>query len=155
MSKYHLDFYTSHHQFYLADKLSPARTDSEDFWNVEASQDRLAVEKGILGIGTECYGPVKGELNILFEEPETENFDMYDHVVEGSVEVFSGILNIIPCPDNEPCLEMNVAPATYRVRIYSSNLGTVEIDEGDDYYKIEIWPQSYSDRKVLKRWSPQ
>jgi hypothetical protein len=42
-------------------------------------------------------------------------------------------------------------PSTYRVRIYSSNLNTVDGDEGDDYYKVEVWPSVYKERIVLKK----
>ena len=65
MRIHQLDFWTTHHQFYIADKSSPFRTDSDDFWTTQATDDRLAIEEGLLGIGTECYGPVKGDLQVL------------------------------------------------------------------------------------------
>jgi hypothetical protein len=49
-------------------------------------------------------------------------------------------------------LEMIVKPGAYRVRVYSSNLVSVEGDEGDDYYKIEVWPDVQMERKVLKQY---
>ena len=151
MELHKLEFWTSHHQFYLADKSSPFRTDSDDFWTTEASNDKLAIEEGILGIGTECYGPVKGDFVVLKVEPEENDFGSYDHVVEGSIELKSGVLQVFPCAVNEPVLELSVAPRTYRVRIYSSNLTTVEGDAGDDYYRVRMWPGEAGKRKVLKR----
>jgi hypothetical protein len=152
MSKYKLDFYTQYRQFYINDKHSPLKTDSPDFWTVQASDDRLAIEEGVLGIGTECYGPVKGEICILTTEPKSEEFDSCDHVVEGSIEISSGTLQVFPCIANEPALEIEMNPNIYRVRVYSSNLNTVDGDEGDDYYKIEVWPSAYKERTVLKRY---
>jgi hypothetical protein len=151
MELHKLEFWTSHHQFYLADKSSPFRTDSDDFWTTEASNDKLAIEEGILGVGTECYGTVKGDLAVLEVEPEGEDFGLFDHVVEGSLELKSGVLLVFPCTDNVPVLELRLLPQTYRVRVYSSNLASVEGDDGDDYYKVRLWPGEVLKRKVLKR----
>ncbi|POY35981.1 hypothetical protein C3K47_12305 [Solitalea longa] len=72
--KYNLDFYTQYSQFYICDKDSPCNTDSDRFWTNEAHEDRMAIEEGVLGIGTECYGPVKAEL--LVRELPRENIDL-------------------------------------------------------------------------------
>src|SRR6478735_1574050 len=133
-----LDFYTSHLQFYIRDKSSRFRTDSIEFWTDQASEDRLAIEEGLLGIGTECYGHVKGDLQVLNASPEEENISSYDHIVEGSISVTSGILQVRACLDNTPTIELKLPPATYRVRIYSSNLASGDEDDGDDYYKVRI-----------------
>ena len=151
MNSHKLYFWTSHHQFYIADSLSPMRTDSEIFWTNEASADKLAVEEGVLGVGTECYGDVKGDLIVLEMEPEENDFEAYDHVVEGSLYLKSGILKVTPCISNEFALQLFLRPTTYRIRVYSSNLTSVVGDSGDDYYRVRLWPATYSDRKVLKR----
>ena len=78
-----LNFTTSHHQFYISDNAVDLNTGTRNFWTKEASQDRLAIENGILGVGTECYGPVKAELYILNKKTDEANFDQYDHIVEG------------------------------------------------------------------------
>ena len=146
-----LDFYTHYHQFYLVDKDSSFKTDSENFWTKQALEDKLAIEEGIIGIGTECYGHVKGELHILATATTIINLETFDHVVEGSIDIKSGILQLWPCRANEPVLEMELEKGWYRVRAYSSNLESVEFDEGDDFYKLEMWKQERTDRTVLKR----
>jgi hypothetical protein len=148
-----LDFYTSHLQFYIRDKSSPFRTDSIEFWTDQASEDRLAIEEGLLGIGTECYGHVKGDLQVLNALPEEQDFSGYDHIVEGSISLTSDILQVHACLDNTPTIELKLPPATYRVRIYSSNLATVDGDDGEDYYQVRIWQDQYLQRRVLKRWT--
>lgn len=148
-----INFATSHHQFYIGDKAVEGDTGSDRFWTNEAFQDRLAIETGILGVGTECYGPVKAEFYVLNKKPQESNFDQYDHVVEGSLEVTSEEIEVLNCPDSSVELKIYVAPGTYRVRVYSSNLKSVEGDEGDDSYKIEIWPDSLINRKVIKRYN--
>ncbi len=145
-------FYTSHCQFYVYDKGSPAETGSDEFWTESALDDRLALEKGILGVGTECYGPVKGELLLLEVANDEVNFEEYDHIVEAGLEVKSGIIQILDCPTSGVELELEVTPGIYMVRIYSSNLASVVGDEGDDFYKIEIWPGTTLSRRVLKRF---
>jgi hypothetical protein len=145
-------FYTQYNQFYIADKFSPKKTDDESFWSSLAYNDRLAIGDGILGIGTECYGPINGELNILSKANTNFNPNKFDHIVEGGVESKSGKIEILDCPNSKVELAIKVAPGNYLVRIYSSNLRSVKGDEGDDYYKIEIWPDNNLQRKVIKRY---
>jgi hypothetical protein len=63
-----LNFYTSHCQFYVADKSS--YNTSGDFWSKKNYENRLGVGKGILGVGTESYGPIKGQVDILLKAKE-------------------------------------------------------------------------------------
>ncbi len=149
---YNLNFQTYYNQFYISDKNSPRKTNSVSFWTDEAFQDRLAIEDGILGIGTECYGPINGEVNIHEMPLLDENFDQYDHVVEGGISFKSGIIQILTCPDSNVIAELTVVTGIYLVRVYSKNLSTVDGDEGDDYYIINIWPGISTERKVLKRY---
>jgi hypothetical protein len=75
----------------------------------------------------------------------------YDHIVEGGLALKSGILEILDCPSLSIELKIKIKPGFYRMRVYSSNLNSVIGDEGEDYYKIEIWPDTM-ERKVLKRY---
>lgn len=149
---YKLNFYTEYHQFYIADKESPKETDKDSFWTDEAFLSRLAIEDGILGIRLECYGPFKGELTILDRKKDQIEYDQYDHIVEGGVNVQSGILQILDCASLLVKLEMPVMTGKYRARVYSLNLDTVKGDSGDDYYKIELWPDTNMERIVLKQY---
>jgi len=149
---YSLNFYTSYNQFYLYDKHSVGATDSNNFWTQEAFEQRLAIEEGIIGVGTECYGPVKGELTVLAAPNNNFDPELYDHIVEGSIEIRSGVLQVLECPSSTVELEVAVEPGTYRIRAYSSNLQSVEGDEGDDYYIIEIWRAPFNTRTVLKQY---
>ena len=147
-----LNFYTQYSQFYITDKLCNADTGSSNFWNENAFNDRLACANCGLGIGTECYGNVKGEL-IVLEKPVAEiDYSKYDHIVEAGIEVKSGDLQVLDCPNSAVELEIKVKPGNYRVRVYSSNLASVIDDDGDDFYKIEIWKSEDMERKVLKQY---
>lgn len=151
--KLNFAFNTQYSQFYIADSMSTKETGRKDFWTQEAYDERLAMAEGIVGVGTECYGPVKGELGLL--ESENKNFDInkFDHIVEGGINIESGNLEILDCPTSTVHLVTKLNAGKYRVRIYSSNLDSVEGGEaGDDYYKIEMWPDGNMSRKVLKQY---
>lgn len=149
---YKFNFRSSHHQFYIADKLSETDTDSDQFWTEDAYEDEMAIGNGIIGVGTRSYSSVQGDLTILDRPAQDNNFQAYDHVVEGGVSINSGILQVLNCPDSNLELEIPIPPNTYRVRIYSSNFKSVIDDDGDDYYKMEIWPSDDMKRRVLKRY---
>ncbi|MBL4679033.1 MAG: hypothetical protein JKY70_23000 [Mucilaginibacter sp.] len=148
-----LNFYTQYSQFYITDKDPLGDVDSDNFWTNEAFNERLAIEEGIVGVGTECYGPVKGELQILQQENNCFSLDDYDHIVEGGIKINSGVIQIMDCPNSIVEIEVVVENGAYRARVYSSNLSSVDGDEGDDYYRIEIWPSTDMERKVLKQYS--
>jgi len=151
--KLNFAFDTAYHQFYIRDSLAPIELGGAAFWTKEAYDERLAITEGILVIGTECYGPVKGEIELLDGMNEKFDINKFDHIVEGGIHTESGTLEILDCPTVTVQLMININPGLYRVRIYSSNLSSVEGGEmGDDYYRIEMWPDDYEARKVLKQY---
>jgi len=155
--KHNFIFSTSYNQFYLADKLNQANTDSASFWTDESYNDKLAIAKGILGIGTKSYGNIKGELSVLEQPNKIDDYEKYDHIVEGGILVDSGIIQLLDCPNYSVELELQIKPGKYRVRVYGSNFSSVKEadltnDSDSDFYKIEIWPDENMERKVLKQY---
>jgi hypothetical protein len=150
--KYKLEFYTEYRQFYINDKKSSSDTGSENFLTDTALDSRLAVGEGILGVGTECYGDVKCQVELLRQENNELDINNYDHIVEGGIMVSSGILQLLSCPTLNVELEVNVNPGNYRARIYSMNLRSLFDDSGDDYYRIEVWRSENMKRVVLKQF---
>lgn len=112
---YPFDFFTEYGQFYLCDKTSPLQTDSENFWTDQALEDNLAIEEGVIGIASEGHGRVKGEIKILPEVGEIDSTEGYDHIVEGSIAITSGIVQVLNCPDSALQLEFELNPGFYRV----------------------------------------
>jgi hypothetical protein len=152
---YQFDFLTEYGQFYLCDKTSPMQTDSESFWTTQALEDNLAIEEGIIGIASEGHGRVEGELTILDSASEVTLSKVCDHVVEGSIAVPSGVVQLVNCPDSAVQLEFVVEPGEYRVRVYTIDFA---VPTGDDYYgiySIEMWQQDFSERRVLKKYQPK
>ncbi|HMH34414.1 MAG TPA: hypothetical protein VK543_15360 [Puia sp.] len=152
---YKLDFYTQYRQFFVADQTSTKNTSANDFWTEEAHEDRLGLGMGILGVGIECYGQVRGELDILDTCITKIDSSLFDHIVEGGLNVESGVIQVLDCPNFNVELEVKVKPGNYRARVYSSKLNTVHGDEGEDYYRIEIWPDEDMNRKVIKKFIRQ
>lgn len=153
--KYNFNFYTGYHQFYVSDSESIKDTNSKDFWNEEAYKDRLANHEDIIAIPTKSYGIINGELEVLSKEKAITNFELYDHIVESGIEIKSGTLQILDCPNSEIEKEISISPGKYKVRVYSKNLDVLEgedEDEGNDFYRIEIWKAKNQDKKILKRY---
>jgi hypothetical protein len=149
-----LKFRTAYSQFYLCNKNAAGSTDSPDFWTDQALADKLAIEKGILGVGTGTYSYVKCEISLLTGNPQQMNFEDYDQVVEGSIEVNSGILQVLDCPNSTVISEFSISPGPYRIRVKTVGIASIvdEDIEADDAYLIDVWPASITPRQVLKRY---
>lgn len=148
MDVYSLNFSTEYYQFYILDSKTKATTDADDFWCPDADKRRLAIGEGLLGVTIATYGNVNGELRILTQKPELDK--SADHVVEASVRFLSGLLEVKNCTGYETQLAIPLSITTYRIRISSYNLGSVEGDEGDDYYIVEIWKSQFAKSSILK-----
>lgn len=143
---YPLEFYTQHKQFYLT---NGADEDSDgDLWTETTSFQRMAIDKGFLAVGIECYGPVKAQLEIKNDASNIGKLDKYDHVVEGKIDIETGVLQVQDCPTSFVVQEVKLPAGLYSVRVYSKGLETVKGDEGDDFYRIVIWPAMDNDKKV-------
>jgi len=151
---YDLKFFTQYSQFYILDSGTIGESDEEEFWSNQALNDRLALEDGIMGITVENdLTSVIGELEILKEPNPNPNLSA-DHIVEGSLEIKSGLLEIQDCPTSTVIHSIPMDNHHYRVRVYSFNLNNLyEGDEPKDRYRIEIWKEESSPREVLKQWS--
>jgi hypothetical protein len=152
------NFYTEYHQFYLEDKEKKEEINSSNFWSEEASNSKLAMAHGIIGINTHSYGNIKGDIEILDKPKENINYELYDHIVEGGINIESGELQILDCPTSQVEISLKVSPGKYRIRVYGSNFTSVKEadlanDTDNDYYKIEIWKSENMERKVLKQWN--
>ena len=146
-----LTVYAGYHQFYIQDEKAVGSTGSIDFWTKDAFNNMLAVNPGIVGIVTGSYGDVQVELEVHELRPGSET-DSWDHIVEAAINLSSGNLIICGCPDPEEVSRISLAPGVYRVRVCYGNLNSVIDEEGQDHYKLYLWPDSFCNPEVLKRW---
>jgi hypothetical protein len=150
MEKHNLSFFTEYYQFYILDSETKAQTDAHDFWNAEADKRKLAIGEGLLGVTVAKYAEIKVEVRVLSVEPN-ENAEA-DHIVETSLNLPSGLLQIKDCTSYDTVLELKLEKGTYRIRISSFKLWAVKGDEGDDYYMVEMWKAVFSDTVIIKEW---
>ncbi|WP_418501745.1 hypothetical protein [Flagellimonas sp.] len=153
MSK--LDFYTSHHQFYIVDK-DYFNLNDKDFWNERAFLERMPISDGIIGILTASYGSIKGSFQIFNSPQALDDTSNFDHIVDGCLTVRSGKIQILDCPDSDVIDQFSVHNGLYFVRLYSTNLNIQDEDVGGDFHRIELWPTDNPfNRKVIKQFNPQ
>lgn len=155
VDSYKLEFITSYNQFYIADKNYEGNT-GVSFWNEESYHANLAIDNDIVGINTESYGHIKGELEMFKSKPADLDTGNYDHIVEGGLTIRSGEIQVLNCPDSNVELRIHVNPGTYRMRVCFLGLTGIKSDDLDlrlqDFYKIQIWPDSNMKREVLKQY---
>lgn len=94
-------------------------------------------------------------MEILNNPPVNEDPNA-DHIVEASIQIKSGILEIQNCPLSTVIHTVALENGNYRVRVSSYNLDEAHQGIDDqipiDRYRIEIWKESFSARRVLKQW---
>jgi hypothetical protein len=136
--------------------------DLSDAWTEEASDDRLAIARGVAGIGTVVNVYVAVSLEILETEPAVV-LDGFDHVVEGAFEVRSGTVVVMGCTDYFPEAARFGVPAGWtRIRASGSNLDAAaraQVDSDEDpatteRVLIQLWPGEPGPTIVRQRWTP-
>jgi hypothetical protein len=140
-------------QFHLRDEGSAYAIPPE--WPESARDDRVYPAPGSLGIlaAKNWFVPVAIE---VVEAAPTIDAEAWDHIVEATLQLPSGRLVLAggPTPgrDQPP---VDLTPGSWRALILMGNLDRTAIDaEGDDYYKVVLWPGG-GDLVVRKRWMPR
>ena len=146
--------YASHRQILLADGYIWKDSDpssAASFWTRHAFGDRMAVADGMLGIITGSYGRVNAVLEIHELEPELDT-DGWDHVVEGSLEITDGELQVASCLGDEAA-RVHLESAWYRVRCSQAGLAGARDSGGNcpDWYRLQVWPAAPQAVLVRKR----
>jgi hypothetical protein len=148
---HHADVFADYFQFYLCDEAY--QTDTGVLWNDATTDRMLAVGPDLIAVATarNMYVPV--DLEVLGSEPIIDLND-WDQVIECSITVPSGKLILIGCTDNPDKAErLEVTPGSYSARVSYARLTELSDDglEGNDLYRVQLWPGSLSEVKVLKR----
>jgi hypothetical protein len=147
-----LSFDTSHFQFYLVDPEIDFDTGAPSFWSKEAHERGLAVGPSVLAIGTTSYGHVRCFFEVAEREPQFVPTP-WDRIIEASITLSTGRYQIQNCDEAKTIFEGEVSPGDYRLRIYGAFLDE-DTDGNDetffDFYWLVLWPQEFSDVKVLK-----
>ncbi len=151
MADYRYELFADYHQFYIQDEQVDG--DLSESWTQQAIDILLALVPGMIGIGTARNMTVPVTAQVLKEQPQ-DDLGNWDQVNECSLEVTSGTIVIAGCTDYFPeAARISVAPGWYRARIFYGGLNTLSENgmEGEDHYKIVLWPDVETETRVLKQ----
>lgn len=151
MAVHTFDLFADYFQFYLQDETSSGI--DGDAWSGEATERMLAVAPGALAVGTVRNVDVPVTVEILQSEPR-HDLDMWDHVTECSLVLASGKLVVAGCTDYFPDADrVKLAPGSYRARISGGGFDSVaqHWESGEDKYRVQLWPGSEIEPRVLKQ----
>lgn len=142
------EVFADYHQFYLWDRdvepMAPVDYDDVDV------QRRLKVGPNVVIVQPLRNTTVPVTLEIHEAEPEFDPHK-WDHIVEGSLQLPTGNLQVHECTGG-PVADVSLAPGSYRVRAFFGGLCSVDGLDGDDHYKVVVWPSIESDVRVIKEW---
>ncbi|KIU45908.1 MULTISPECIES: hypothetical protein [Bradyrhizobium] len=151
MTSLELSLFADYSQFYIQDESTADELSAE--WTPETTDRMLAAGSGVVRIGTVRNMHVPVSVQILEREPNDDSAG-WDHIVEASLDVPSGRIAIAGCTDYFPdAARIDVAPGTYRVRVSYGGLDTLSEDglEGDDRYRLQLWPAPPIAVRVVKQ----
>jgi hypothetical protein len=146
-----IEVFADYHQFYLWDPaMNPMA--SEDY-NETDTQRRIKTGPHVVVIQPERDMLVPVTIELHDSEPVLHS-DEWDHVAEASLDLPSGNLQIHECTGGVVA-DFKVAPGWYRVRSMHGGFDTIADvgTDGDDYYKVALWPADPADVVVVKQWA--
>lgn len=145
------EVYASHHQFYLV--ASGGAHDADVVWDGAGLERHLGVAPGLVAIGTigDTFLPVS--IEVWNEEPPLD-LDAWDHVVDASLDVPSGSLELHGVEGPAELEPIALEPGTYRVRSSAAGLEGADEMTGGDSYRVQLWPGSPAEPEVRRWWPP-
>jgi hypothetical protein len=153
MSEHKFELFADYHQFYVWDAGVDPRA-PEDYTNEDVRR-LVKVAPNIVVIQPVRSTTVPVQLEICSEDPGFDE-SQWDHIAECALELPTGKLQVHECTGG-PVLDLEVAPGWYWVRVLFAGLGTLSYDglEGDDYYRIVLWPGTSAPLRIVKQWQDE
>jgi hypothetical protein len=154
MSKYQLEMFADYFQIWLEDRETFKYQEFQPKFTDQHLSDRVWVYPQMIIMFTVRNFTVPVTLEIVDAKPGDVDLMDWDHIVEASIEVISSSFTISGLNDVAELTYHGYPNTTYRVRMCHANLDSLSEDglDGDDHYKIVVWPEAYKDVVVLKRW---
>ena len=151
MQRYEFDLFADYHQFYLQDEEADPDISAES-WSEQALENGAVLMLGKIFVQTARDMDVPVVIEVQELAPDA-NFEEWDKVFECSIAAPSGKIVVAGCTDEWSEAErIQVTPGTYRARIYYGDLDALSEDglDGDDHYKVALWPAPEAEAKRLK-----
>jgi hypothetical protein len=146
-----LEIFADYFQFYLQDEA--VNEDWGMFWTDETVERMLAVGECSVGIATARNMNVPVVVSVHDAAPDAD-FGEWELVNECSFSVRSGHVMVIGCTEGSPQerARFSLEPGPYRLRVSYSGLDTLSDDglEGDDFYRLQVWPGPVAPTRTLK-----
>ena len=151
MALHRFEIFADYHQFYVWDSgVGPSAP--EDYTDDDV-RSRVKVAPNVVVVQPVRDVTVPVDLEIHDTDPGFEKA-RWDHIAECSLDLPTGRLQVDECTGSVR-LDLEVSPGTYVVRVLFSGLDTLSGDglEGSDRYRIDLWPGSTRELKVIKQWN--
>jgi hypothetical protein len=154
-----ITIFADNFQFHLQDRRSEC--DYPESWNEEIMNGLFVAGQNVVGIGTVRDLDVEVEIvthSLPMDDNDKDKLpDLvdWDHAVQCSIEVPSGQLLLAgPTADIDHSPVLQLKPGRWGLRIFWANLEVIdEVGfEGEDKYKVELWPNTDLETLILKRW---
>lgn len=142
--------FADYYQFYLWDH--GASPDAPTSYTDLDCTRRIKAAPFTVVIQPERNMTVPIEIGIATKAPALALED-WNHVAEASLDLPSGQLEIHECTGSSIDI-LSIPPGTYRVRAYFGGIDSLSEDglEGEDHYRIVLWPALFSEVEVLKQY---
>jgi hypothetical protein len=150
MHRQSFELFADYYQFYLWDEtISP---DAPTEWDEVDVERRIKVAPHVVVVCPIRNMTVPVVIEIHDSEPSHDE-SQWDHIAECSLDLPSGKLQIHECTGGSVARFL-VSPGTYRVRAFYGALGTLRNNDldGDDHYRIVLWPGTSVELKVIKQF---
>jgi len=142
MSHFVFSIFADYFQFYLEDDDAPLdEIDFAEAWTEDAVERQLAATPRAIGVGTSRNMTVPVVLEIEATSPDDD--PAAELVTEACFDVKSGRLAILGCTDHAPdATRIEVIPGRHRARVFYYDQEKLSEDalEGDDRYRVVLWP---------------
>jgi hypothetical protein len=151
MGTHSFNLFADYYQFYVQDEHVSGIDGNA--WGSEATECMVAVASGAIGVRTVRNTDVPVTIEILETKPPLD-FDDWDNVTECSLATSSGKLVVAGWTDYLPdAARIDIAPGNYRARISGGGFDSVakHRESGGDRYRVQLWPDSAIEPKVLKK----
>jgi hypothetical protein len=144
------ELFADYPQFYLWDKGTDPQAPVD--YTDEDIERRLKTGPNVVVVQPERNMTVSVEVEIHDTEPPY-NPDQWDHIAECSLELPKGQLQVHESTGG-PVADFPVEPGWYRVRACYGGLDTIDESglEGNDHYRVVLWPAAPAGLRVLKQW---
>jgi hypothetical protein len=153
MTHHPIKVFADYNQFYVWDAgMSPLAP--EDYTDTDVTR-MVKVSPHVLVVQPVRNSTVPVEIEVHASDPGLRAED-WDHVVECALEVSTGRLQVHECTGG-PVLDLEIAPGPYQARVLFAGLGTISEDglDGEDRYRVDLWPGEFRDLAVAKQWSSE